>query len=60
MLVSKCCGAGPVDDDIMICPDCKEHLGDEDIEDDELEEEETDMLEKCYSQYVKEGDKNDN
>ena len=29
--VSNCCGA-PVDTDLMICSDCKEHLGDEDIE----------------------------
>lgn len=36
--ISVCCGA-EVNEDYMICSDCLEHLGDEDIE--EINEEET-------------------
>ena len=36
-MISQCCGA-PVDEDVMICSDCKEHLGDEDVDRDEDEE----------------------
>ena len=35
MTLSKCCDA-KADTDIMICSDCLEHLGDEDIWDDEV------------------------
>ena len=35
MYVSICCGA-EVDKDYMICSECLEHLGDEDIEEEEF------------------------
>jgi len=39
MKVSVCCQA-PVDEDIMICPDCLEHLGDEDLEEEDPDNDE--------------------
>lgn len=34
MILSKCCNA-KVDTDIMVCSDCRDHLGDEDIYDED-------------------------